>query len=841
VDNVAPVAICDLTTRVSLGIDGTAKVNVAAWDDGSYDNCGVMDITARLKVDPEACGNSGLYEEEITFCCGDDYVDVEVRVRDYSGNVNFCWVTVEVEDKLPPAVLCPEKVVIDCKYEFDYPLDQLTDAELNDLLDAEFGGPLAVDNCGVEFEDWIIQYNLYDAQCQVGAAVPPVVNPPMDPYTAYRRIFIAEDSSGNQANCLQDIVILPNNTDPFIGDDLPWPQGDIDWPDDLTVGSCLSSDDDELSPSALGSEPFLRMKGCAKVVAGYEDQIFTFVDTACFKVLRTWTVIDWCNHNPNTGQGEWSHVQVINVMDDGPAVCNNCEDQVFVDSSSTDCTGLAELELDVTDCTPDDMLEVTWEIDALRTGVWDITGSGMNATGNYPFGTHTIRWTVYDLCSNTAVFEYDFEVVDGKIPSPVCLSDIATVIMPISGCIELEASDFDAASFDNCTATEDLIFSWSADVEETTMEFCCEEIGINIVEIWVTDEAGNQDFCAVNLLLQDPNEVCNGQSIAGSFNTAEGPGVSKVTVEMSNAHEGLEEYLTGSHNNYFFGGLTSGEDYTITPGRNDNPLNGVTTFDIALMQRHILGIQYLDSPYKLIAADVRPDGVINVLDIADLRALILGKTAGFTQNTSWRFVSTDQQFQPGLVQPPAQIEEDRFYQDISGPMRDGDFVGVKIGDVNGSAKANALMTSSERRTGETLSLYIEDEVYRSGEVVKVEIRSGNFDQLIGYQFTLNFDRSGLEWMGLESGSLEVTESNFGLHLTGEGMITTSWNSMKAESFSSDEVLFTLTFKAAKEVRASEMFSVSSRVTAAEAYRMNGDIAEVDLRYTRDGENHKRPK
>jgi hypothetical protein len=52
-------------------------------------------------------------------------------VRDHSGNENFCWVTVEVEDKLPPAVLCPEKVVIDCKYEFDYPLDQLTDAELN--------------------------------------------------------------------------------------------------------------------------------------------------------------------------------------------------------------------------------------------------------------------------------------------------------------------------------------------------------------------------------------------------------------------------------------------------------------------------------------------------------------------------------------------------------------------------------------------------------------------------------------------------------------------------------------------------------------------------------------
>ena len=835
VDDVAPVAICDLTTRVSLGIDGTANVNVAAWDDGSYDNCGVMDITARLKDDPEACGNSGLYEEEITFCCGDEFVDVEVRVRDYSGNVNYCWVTVEVEDKLPPTVLCPDKVVIDCKYDFEFPLSQLSDAELNDLLDAEFGGPIAVDNCGVESEDWIIQFDLYDPQCLIGAAVPPVVNPPMDPFTAYRRVFIAEDSSGNQANCLQDIVILPNNEDPFIGDDLPWPQGDINWPDDETVGSCLSSDDDALSPEALGSEPFLRNKGCAKVVAAYEDQVFTFVDSACFKILRTWTVIDWCNHDPNSGQGEWSHVQVINVMDDGPATCNNCEDQVFIDEESTDCTGLAELELDVTDCTPDDMLEVSWRIDAFQTGVWDITGSGLDATGNYPFGTHTIRWEVYDLCSNLAVFEYDFEVVDGKIPSPVCLSDIVTVVMPISDCIEIDAADFDAASFDNCTDSSDLIFSWSEDIEETHMEFCCEEIGINVVEIWVTDEAGNQDFCVVNIMIQDPNDVCGPQAITGSMSTSEGEGVAYVDVELHNAQAGIEQYFTGTGNSYAFVSLELGADYTVIPNRNDNPLNGVSTFDIALIQRHILGIQYLDDPYKLIAADVRPDGVINVLDIADLRALILGKTHEFTQNTSWRFVSTDQQFQPGLVQPPADIEEERVYLDLSTNMRDGDFVGVKVGDVNNSVKANDNSRSGERRTGEVLSLQTEEGVYRSGDMIELDVTAENFDQLVGYQFTLDFDRSGLEWVGLEAGQLEVDESNFGLHMTSEGVITTSWNSMKAESFNRGDVLFTLQFRATREVRTSELFAVNSRITPAEAYRMNGDVLEVDLRFTRNGE------
>jgi len=43
--------------------------------------------------------------------------------------------------------------------------------------------------------------------------------------------------------------------------------------------------------------------------------------------------------------------------------------------------------------------------------------------------------------------------------------------------------------------------------------------------------------------------------------------------------------------------------YSIEPQKNDNPLNGVSTFDLVLISKHILGITKFDNPYQYIAAD----------------------------------------------------------------------------------------------------------------------------------------------------------------------------------------------------------------------------------------------
>jgi hypothetical protein len=56
-----------------------------------------------------------------------------------------------------------------------------------------------------------------------------------------------------------------------------------------------------------------------------------------------------------------------------------------------------------------------------------------------------------------------------------------------------------------------------------------------------------------------------------------------------------------------------------------------------LIQRHILGIQPLNSAYKMIAADATNDGKVTAADLTELRKLILGITNELPNNASWRF------------------------------------------------------------------------------------------------------------------------------------------------------------------------------------------------------------
>ncbi|MBL0101272.1 MAG: hypothetical protein IPP49_15610 [Saprospiraceae bacterium] len=79
-----------------------------------------------------------------------------------------------------------------------------------------------------------------------------------------------------------------------------------------------------LLPAALGS-PILTDGACSLVGAQYEDQVFSFnnpTSPACFKILRTWTVIDWCHPLTGGGYQTWKYVQEIKVIDNVAWFCN---------------------------------------------------------------------------------------------------------------------------------------------------------------------------------------------------------------------------------------------------------------------------------------------------------------------------------------------------------------------------------------------------------------------------------------------------------------------------------------------------------------------------------------
>ena len=102
-------------------------------------------------------------------------------------------------------------------------------------------------------------------------------------------------------------------------------------------------------------------------------------------------------------------------------------------------------------------------------------------------------------------------------------------------------------------------------------------------------------------------------------------------------------------------------------------LNGVSTLDIVLSQKHILGITPFDNQYQNIAADVNSTNTVSALDLVEMKKLILGITTSFNNSPSWKFFN-------------AINSADLIFEGAELPISDLNIIAVKIGDINCSAK-----------------------------------------------------------------------------------------------------------------------------------------------------------
>jgi hypothetical protein len=822
VDDIAPTAICDEITDVNLSSDGLAVVNASVFDDGSYDNCCLEEFLVR-RMDGDCEGNFDEFDPTVEFCCSDvatgEPVMVVFRAVDCFGNANDCMVEVNVNDKLAPILTsCPPNATISCD---DYLDNYAAGVEQEDysVLDG-FGSPTWYDNCDLEI-DTNVTVNI-DA-CSEGTIT---------------RSWTANDAAGNgPVTCTQTITVF------HVSD---WV---VEFPADITVECVDGSLPDFGEPEVFFDE-------CELIGTSFEDVYFYIVPDACYKIERYWTVINWCVYDeygtdqweedgfaecnlfvdwdgdgdqdcrtfrdgwnasgtPGTPDGYIDYKQIIKVIDeDDPEFTIPAIDGCIVE---TDCdTDILLPYPDITDeCSPEFDVDISGDL-----GNYDnITLDGITVA-DVGVGTYTITYAVTDNCGNTAYQTFDLEVEDCKLPTPYC-QDLVIEIMQ-TGMVEVWAEDFDAGSFDNCGPVE---ISFSQDTDDTSLTFTCNTLGNQTVEIWVTDIYGNQDFCLTNIIVQDNMNVCQAAPVVaagGSITNEAEEAVENVNVDLSGTNSA--SLMTDVNGGYLFTNIPSGGDYTITPALDEDHDNGVSTWDVVLIMRHILNVDPLDSPYQLIAADANKSNSISSLDMVEIRKVILQLQTEFTDNTSWRFVDKDFVF-PDPTDPfTSGFPEVISYNNLSQDELFADFYAVKIGDVNGSASTHANSNASNRNFVGAFVLNTKDQAVKAGDRVSVSLSAADLD-VLGYQFTLNFDKDALELLNVVEG--EATEENIGLSLLEEGAITTSWN---AEGGLPTGDLFTLEFRAMADAQLSELLSVSSRFTAAEAYNLNGELLDVNLAF-----------
>jgi hypothetical protein len=172
--------------------------------------------------------------------------------------------------------------------------------------------------------------------------------------------------------------------------------------------------------------------------------------------------------------------------------------------------------------------------------------------------------------------------------------------------------------------------------------------------------------------------------ISGNIHTEAGIPVAGVTVTLSG--DDTQTFSTDPSGDYSFT-VAVGGTYTVTPSKNNDVVvdNGISSIDVLLMNKHILGITPLGSPYKIIAAaEVNADGntQISSFDVLFTRQLILGQITNFPINRLWQFVSSDFVFADPTF--PFPFHNSRTYISITSSQSNQNFIGIKLGDVNES-------------------------------------------------------------------------------------------------------------------------------------------------------------
>ena len=894
-DLTAPVAVAKEHIVVSLtssGGIGQAKIYAASVDNGSHDGCTPVHLEIRRDTDNCDIDGNTTYNNDghlldsptdsddgqyVKFCCEDltdvdpdgvSYGRVKVWLRvwddgDQNGvygsagdNYNETWAMVRVDDKLPATITCPANVTVECTVDvYDLSLTGNATAKLT---------------CGTAAVDYT---DLSDTRtgCGDGEIV--------------RRFFIVDQPA---VRCTQRIMV--NSSNLF--------NGNITWPSDRTV-NCTN----------LGGleEPTWIAPPCSAVGYSLQSDTFQFVDNACLKILNQYTVIDWCQYDPNgnTQTGIWRHTQVIKVEDDEAPTLDSCENIMVAinDHSDVDNDGnICEAKnITVTNAATDagncPSRRMKWEIridingdgpvdfeytsfvssndntfdDDNGNGIPDRyiapTASGQTITVNIPtdlagpMSNHKVHWKVTDGCGNITSCTTTIMAVDKKAPTPYCVN-LSSALMDITGKVEIWASDFNLGSFDNCTDAEDLLYTfnrskpiasqinmehffkgdglsataseynvglaqrWLPSLNSSAMIFDCDDTPFVNLEMTVHDEKGNYDYCDVQLRLIDNFDNCSGMRIlaSGLVYTEDGEPMEGVEVVLDPDVSEINRYTTSDENGlYTFDDVIPGINYKISANLSSDHKEGISTLDLVMIQRHILQIKDLDSPYKIIAADINNDQSVRGSDVVQLRKMILGITDEFEGNESWKFIDASYVF----ADPTAPFPVPAAYS--TGIVNDDiekDIVAVKVGDVNLSVSRLQGNHSTEVRES-ALTMFVEDRKVSAGDILEIPLRLAEGADVAGLQLSLNLESA--EVLDIIAGSLSVSASDaaiineeFRLAFAGRDNATVAH----------DDVLFTIKLSANSSGLLSDLISLSQTLSPEMYIGNSATTRKVELGFVR---------
>jgi len=188
---------------------------------------------------------------------------------------------------------------------------------------------------------------------------------------------------------------------------------------------------------------------------------------------------------------------------------------------------------------------------------------------------------------------------------------------------------------------------------------------------------------------QKPMEAINYLSAGGSITTPTGRLIEGATVDYTT------ETTSGTiqMNPYSLDSIPENTFLELEANLGGEVTNGVTTFDLVLITKHILGIEMFENPYQAIAADADNSGHVTTFDVILLRRLILDIISELPESKNWVILPTS--FDE-LSSNNIPTNTSYLFNTLPTSMPNLPFTAIKLGDVNDNADVNAQSTAPQK-------------------------------------------------------------------------------------------------------------------------------------------------
>ncbi len=514
---------------------------------------------------------------------------------------------------------------------------------------------------------------------------------------------------------------------------------DINWPPAYTLEGCNPSTDPRNLPAPYNYPTFTKLK-CSQPMHSYKDQKFTVSD-GCMKIVRDWTVIDWCQFQPNVNPtpGRWTYTQVIKLILTDTTAALLCPKDTVVNALK-DCKGTF-VKLDSAKASN----KCGFPMSIRNTSPYS-KSKGPDASGDYPLGTTEFYFITEYGCGKELKCKVKLTVRNKIGPVPYCLNGLIVALMPVDtnkdgtpddGMIAVWAKDFNVGSYHPC-GYKNLKFSFSSDTSDMSRVFTCADLGKNDIQMWVTDSLGNQSYCKTYLEVQNNNakipdckrrdSIKSGIVLGGSVSDIQQKMIQGVHLSLYGASNiqtisttdtlinirfdtilsksGMKFYVryfdtifqTKNHTihsqwtkhcktdplgRFSFDELIKNDDYQLKLDKSELDFQGITINDVIVLLKHITGSSILVDPYKLIAADINCDGVIDQSDFEILYAVIL-KTRPYSDVCKhWRFIPKGFNFTNKLNPFLDNFEPVVEFKNVAQSKIIMDYTAVRLGELDG--------------------------------------------------------------------------------------------------------------------------------------------------------------